>query len=163
MSTASPLPNMPPDLPQPASGCFTGGVHYYPLRVFFEDTDTGGVVYHANYLRYMERARSDMLRLVGIDQRAALDDGEGVYAVTRTSLQYRQSARLGDDLHVISRVRAVTAATVTMSQDIARGNATVTSGDITVAFLSPQGRPKRQPKPWVALFTRIAQGEDIHS
>ncbi|MPT47177.1 MAG: YbgC/FadM family acyl-CoA thioesterase [Sphingobium sp.] len=159
MSVSSPAP----DLPLPASGRFIGGVHYYPVRVFFEDTDTGGVVYHANYLRYMERARSDMLRLVGIDQRAALDDGIGVYAVTHVNLDYRQPARLEDDLIIISRVTAVSGVTVTITQDIMRGNIPVTSGDIVVAFLSPQGRPKRQPKPWVTLFTRIAQGEDFHS
>ncbi len=156
---------MPPlhDLPAPVSGRFAGGVHYYPVRIFFEDTDTGGVVYHANYLRYMERARSDMLRLLGIDQRGALDSGEGVYAVTSVALNYRLPARLDDDLIVASRMGKTTGATVTITQDIMRGGQLLTTGEVTVAFLSPQGRPKRQPKHWVALFTRIAQGEDILS
>ncbi|OYW87542.1 MAG: thioesterase [Sphingobium sp. 32-64-5] len=159
MSAPQPLP----DLPVPASGLFAEGVHHYPVRIFFEDTDTGGVVYHANYLRYMERARSDMLRLIGIDQRGALDKGVGVYAVTRIALDYRLPARLDDDLIVASRVQRITGATVTIAQDILRGADLLTSGEVAVAFLSPQGRPKRQPKPWVALFTRIAQGEDVRS
>ncbi|GLT01071.1 tol-pal system-associated acyl-CoA thioesterase [Sphingobium jiangsuense] len=137
-------------------------MHHYPVRIFFEDTDAGGIVYHANYLRYMERARSDMLRLIGIDQRGALDGGEGVYAVTRLAIDYRLPAKLDDDLIVTSRVAQISGATVTMTQDMARGADLLTRAEVRVAFLSPQGRPKRQPKPWVALFTRIAQGEDIH-
>lgn len=158
MSAPPPMPDLPP----PPSGRFAGGVHYFPVHIYFEDTDTGGVVYHANYLRYMERARSDMLRLVGIDQRAALEGGEGVYAVTRAALDYRAPARLDDDLLVISRISAVSGATVSIAQDIVRGSTRLTEGVVTVAFLSPQGRPKRQPRPWAALFTRIAQGEEIH-
>lgn len=163
MSALPPPPApAPSDLPTPASGRFVAGTHYYPLRIFFEDTDTGGVVYHANYLRYMERARSDMLRLVGIDQRGALDGGEGVYAVARAAIDYRRPARLDDDLMVVSRVANVSGATVTIAQDILRGEDLITSGEVIVAFLSSQGRPKRQPKPWLALFTRIAQGEDLN-
>ncbi|MGE4432232.1 MAG: YbgC/FadM family acyl-CoA thioesterase [Sphingobium sp.] len=157
MSAPQPLP----DPPVPASGRFAGGVHHYPVRIFFEDTDTGGVVYHANYLRYMERARSDMLRLLGIDQRGALDTGEGLYAVTRVAIDYRRPAHLGDDLMVVSHVRQVSGVSVIIAQDVMRSADLLTSAEISVAFLSPQGRPKRQPKPWVALFTRIAQGEDV--
>src|SRR3546814_6626357 len=69
-----------PCLPVPASGRFIAAEHHFPLRVYFEDTDLSGLVYHANYLRYMERARSDMLRIAGIDQRGNLEGGEGVYA-----------------------------------------------------------------------------------
>ena len=63
--------------PQPASGLFQGPLHLFPLRVYYEDTDLTGIVYHANYLRWCERARSDLLRLLGIDQRAAVEAGEG--------------------------------------------------------------------------------------
>src|SRR3546814_4537518 len=71
------------DVPPPfVPGAFAGAAHHYRLRVYFEDTDLSGIVYHANYLRYMERARSDMLRLAGIDQRAAMESGEGAWAVT---------------------------------------------------------------------------------
>lgn len=161
--SAPPLPSATATgLPVPASGRFSAGEHYYPVRIFFEDTDAGGVVYHANYLRYMERARSDMLRLAGIDQRGALEQGEGVYAVVRARIDYRRPARLDDDLTVVSRVGDIAAASVTIGQDIMRGEDLISQGEVTVAFLSSAGRPKRQPKPWIALFTRIAQGEDIH-
>ena len=145
----------------PASGRFVAGVHHYPVRVFFEDTDAGGVVYHANYLRFMERARSDMLRLLGIDQRSTLDSGEGVYAVTRLEIDYRRPAGLDDDLMIVSHVEHVRNASCTIGHSIARGTEVLTQASVTVAFLSSTGRPKRQPAHWVALFQRIPQGEDV--
>lgn len=157
---ASSLPHI--DTVSPASGIFRNGAHLFPVRIYFEDTDAGGIVYHSNYLRYMERARSDMLRLVGINQRASQESGEGVYAVTRVGIDYRAPARLDDDLTVVSHVTNVSAATVSIAQNVKRGEDLLTQGDVTVAFLSPGGRPKRQPKPWVALFNRIAQGEDLN-
>ena len=82
---------------QPYRGAFAGGTHHFALRVYFEDTDVAGIVYYANYLKYMERARSDMLRAVGVDQRAALDAADGVYAVAEVAIRYLRSARLNDD------------------------------------------------------------------
>ncbi|MGE4322320.1 MAG: YbgC/FadM family acyl-CoA thioesterase [Sphingobium sp.] len=150
------------DLLRPATGRFVGAVHHFPLRVYFEDTDLSGMVYHANYLRYMERARSDMLRVAGIDQRATLDAGEGVYAVTNARLAYRRPARLDDDLTVRSRVTDVGAATCAIHQAVMRGEDIMAQGDIAVAYLTPQGRPKRQPRSWIDIFSRLMKGEDIH-
>src|SRR3982751_3804725 len=95
----------------PGTGRFDGVEHRFPVRVYFEDTDLSGVVYHANYLRFMERARSDMLACVGIDQRGSFDGGEGVYAVADLSIKYRRPAGLDDAIVVVSRVTAVGAAT----------------------------------------------------
>jgi acyl-CoA thioester hydrolase len=136
----------------PASGQFEDGEHCFPLRVYFEDTDAGGVVYHANYLRYMERARSDMLRLLGIDQRGALERGTGVYAIADLTIRYRAPARLDDALVVRSRVRQVTAARCIIDQSVWRDATELTQGSVTVAFLDPAGRPRRQPADWIALF-----------
>ena len=83
-------------LPQPPSGRFDGNQHLFAVRVYFEDTDLSGVVYHANYLRWFERARSDMLRLLGIDQRAAHEADEGAYAVSALDLRYLRPAKLDD-------------------------------------------------------------------
>lgn len=149
---------IPPD-PKPASGQFTGGEHRFPVRVYFEDTDAGGVVYHANYLRYMERARSDMLRVAGIDQRRALEDGTGVYAISDIALRYLRPARLDDDLVVRSTVSAVRAAACIMQQSIWRGQDHIAEGSVTAAFISPSGRPRRQPQAWLSIFTRIAAGD----
>jgi acyl-CoA thioester hydrolase len=136
----------------PASGQFEGGEHCFPLRVYFEDTDAGGVVYHANYLRYMERARSDMLRLLGIDQRGALEGGAGVYAIADLAIRYRAPARLDDALMVRSRVAKVSAARCVIDQSVWRDDAELTQGSVTVAFIDPAGRPKRQPADWIARF-----------
>jgi acyl-CoA thioester hydrolase len=149
-------------MPAPATGRFIDGVHHFPLRVYFEDTDLSGLVYHANYLRYMERARSDMLRIAGIDQRANHEGGTGVYAVTDLHIGYRRPARLDDDLMVVSRVTQVRAASCTIHQSVRRDAEELTNATICVAWLTPQGRPQRQPKAWTDIFTRLLQGEDTH-
>ncbi|MEO8723216.1 MAG: YbgC/FadM family acyl-CoA thioesterase [Sphingobium sp.] len=162
--TAQPVPPdlaLPPDLPVPASGRFIDGIHYFPARVYFEDTDAGGIVYHANYLRIMERARSDMLRVAGIDQRGTLDRGDGVYAVAKVTISYRRPARLDDDLIVVSKVIGVGAATCAINQTIMRGSETLTLADVTAAYMTPKGRPKRQPEPWRAIFNCLAEGKDL--
>ena len=140
---------------KPADGMFRGNTHFFPLRIYFEDTDLAGIVYHANYLRFMERARSDMLRAAGIDQRAAVEAGEGVYAVAELSIRYRGSARLGDDLLVVTDVIAVRAASVIIQQRVMRGDQVLTDASVTAAFLTPDGRPKRQPQGWVETFERL--------
>ena len=140
---------------QPYRGGFVGTEHHFALTVYFEDTDTAGIVYYANYLKYMERARSDMLRALGIDQRAALDADDGVYAVAEASIKYRRPARLGDDLMIVSTVTQVRAATASIHQRVMRGTETLTDGRVTAAFLSADGRPRRQPPEWVAAFRAI--------
>ena len=149
-------------IPTPATGRFIAAVHHFPLRIYFEDTDLSGLVYHANYLRYMERARSDMLRVAGIDQRASQESGLGVYAVTDIQIRYRRPARLDDDLTVVSRVTGVGAATCAIHQSVMREAEQLTDATVSVAWLTPQGRPQRQPKAWTDIFSRLMQGEDIH-
>lgn len=140
------------DPDQPASGRFAGQEHRFPLRVYFEDTDLSGIVYHANYLRFMERARSDMLRVAGIDQRAVFEAGEGVYAVRAIALRYHRPARLDDALVVASRVLNVRAAAVVIHQRVMRGDDIVAEAEVEAAFITPAGRPRRQPAQWLARF-----------
>lgn len=146
---------MNPDPDLPATGRFVGREHRFPLRVYFEDTDTAGIVYYANYLRFMERARSDMLRAVGIDQRAVMERGEGVYAVAEAHIRYRTPARLDDALLIRSEVRQVRAAACHIHQRVMRGDAICAEADITAAFVAPDGRPKRQPREWVQRFEEL--------
>jgi acyl-CoA thioester hydrolase len=145
---------------QPAAGRFVGRTHRFPLRVYFEDTDAAGIVYHANYLKFMERARSDMLRALGIDQRAALAAGEGVYAVAEARIGYRRPAELDDALIVVSEVGALRAASCTIHQRVMRGDELIADATIVAAFLSPDRKPRRQPKAWLELFKPFAQGEE---
>lgn len=142
----------------PASGFFESGEHQFPVRVYYEDTDLSGVVYHANFLRYMERARSDMLRVAGIDQRAALEEGLGNYAVVEVDIRYRAPARLDDALTVRSHVTAVSPARCVIAQSVQRGETVLTQGSVTVAFVDPAGRPRRQPAQWVETFRSLAPG-----
>ena len=139
----------------PAEGRIVAGEHRFPVRVYFEDTDLSGIVYHANYLRYMERARSDMLRLAGIDQRAHQESGRGAYAVTALNIRYRAPAKLDDALVVLTILRQVKAASVDIQQRVMRGDAILTEADVTAALVGASGRPVRQPREWVAAFARV--------
>ena len=142
-------------LETPYRGAWQGGTHHFALRVSFEDTDAAGIVYYANYLKFMERARSDMLRAAGIDQRAALEAGDGVYVVVRASIDYRAPAKLDDDLVVLSHVEEVRPASCTIQQRVMRRDEALAEARIVAAFLSPGGRPKRQPKEWMEIFARL--------
>jgi acyl-CoA thioester hydrolase len=145
------------DLDTPYRGGFVGPEHHFALSIYFEDTDTAGIVYYANYLKFMERARSDMIRAAGVDQVAAHRDGIGVYAVAEVNIRYLRSARLGDDLVVISTVQEVRGVSVLIQQRVMRGEEMLTDATVTAAFLDPSGRPQRQPKEWDEKFRGIAK------
>jgi acyl-CoA thioester hydrolase len=158
-----PEPLQPPvmvtdTLDQPATGRIVDGEHRFAVRVYFEDTDAGGVVYHASYLRFMERARSDMLRLAGIDQRGAMDAGTGVFVVAEINIRYRRPGKLDDALRIDSRIVGMQATSGLIQQRVMRGEELVAEADVTVVFVNGDGRPKRQPAEWIAAFARL-QGE----
>lgn len=141
---------------QPPSGRIEGSRHLYPVRVFFEDTDLSGIAYHANYLKWCERARSDILRLLGIDQRRAFAAGEGFYAVSEANIKWRRPAVLDDVLMVETVCPRLRAASALMHQKIIRGGELLAEIEIVAAFLGPDGRPKRQPEAWRAAFATFA-------
>jgi len=143
------------NIDKPYEGAFVGRTHHFALRVYFEDTDVAGIVYYANYLKFMERARSDMIRAAGIDQRGAIESGEGVYAVAEAQIKYRRPAKLDDALVVLSEVREVRAASCIIHQRVMRGEEVLTDATVTAAFLANDGRPKRQPRAWVEVFERL--------
>jgi acyl-CoA thioester hydrolase len=143
------------DLDAPYRGGFLGHEHHFALTVYFEDTDAYGIVYYANYLKFMERARSDMIRAVGIDQAAEIQDSGSAYAVVEVAIKYRRPARLGQDLLVVSRVEQVRASSVDIQQRVMRGTEVLTDAMVTAAFLDGEGRPRRQPKEWVAKIQAV--------
>jgi acyl-CoA thioester hydrolase len=147
---------MPSDTPQPASGLFQGALHLFAVRVYYEDTDLSGVVYHANYLRWFERARSDMLRLLGVDQRAAVEAGEGAYAVAEMNIRYRVPARLGDAIVIATRANEIRAASLRLHQRANRGDVLLSEAEVRVGFVAPDGRPRRQPAAWRAAFETLS-------
>jgi acyl-CoA thioester hydrolase len=142
-------------LDTPYRGGFVGRDHHFALSVYFEDTDAYGIVYYANYLKFMERARSDMIRAVGVDQAAELKRSGSAYAVVEVDIKYRKPGRLGEDLLVVSSVEQVRASSVDIQQRVMRGPELLTDARVTAAFLDGNGRPQRQPKDWVEKFKAI--------
>ena len=143
--------------PAPPSGLITGPVHRFAVRAYFEDTDLSGVVYHAHYLRWFERARSDFVRLLGIDQRAASEAGEGAFAVAELTIRYLAPARLDDAVLIETTCAELRAASCRMHQRAFRETgALLTEARLRVGFVAPDGRPRRMPADWRAAFANIA-------
>lgn len=149
-----------PTLPLPPSGIFRGKLHLFPVRVYYEDTDLSGIVYHANYLRWFERARSDLLRLLGIDQRAAAETGEGTYAVADLTIRYLAPARLDDAVTIATSPTELGAASVRLRQQAMRDGDLLADASVRVGFISPDGRPRRQPSAWRAAFQSLQSAKD---
>jgi acyl-CoA thioester hydrolase len=141
----------------PPSGLITGGVHHLTLRVYFEDTDTAAIVYHAKYLHFLERGRTEFLRVAGIDHGAAVREGLGAYAVTQMDCRWLRPARLDDVLVVETRLVSVRAAACRIDQAILRDGAPIFTASLTAAFLDPAGRPRRQPREWIARYDSLIQ------
>jgi acyl-CoA thioester hydrolase len=142
---------------QPYRGGFVGPEHRFALTVYFEDTDAAGIVYYANYLKFMERARSDMIRAARVDQFAELRRSGSAYAVAEVAIKYVRPAKLGDELVVVSTVEAVRGVSVLIQQRVMRGAELLTDASVTAAFLTADGRPQRQPREWVDRFKAIGQ------
>jgi acyl-CoA thioester hydrolase len=118
--------------------------HTLPIRVYYEDTDMAGIVYYANYLRYIERARSDWVRGLGIDQNAMKAQGL-VFAVRRVEADYLMPARLDDELMVETEVVQVTGARLVMDQVVRRGKDRLFHAIVTVVVITDTGHPARMP------------------
>jgi acyl-CoA thioester hydrolase len=127
------------------------GRHYLPVRVYYEDTDFSGVVYHASYLRFMERGRTNYLRLLGADQRGLFEAVEReapgfAFVVRSMTIDFRKPARMDDVLEVATAPREVKGASVVLHQVVARGEETLVEATVQVAFVSG-GRARPIPKP----------------
>jgi acyl-CoA thioester hydrolase len=128
--------------------------HSLPLRVYYEDTDAAGMVYHANYLKFAERGRSEMLRSLGFGhRRLGAESGIG-FAVRRCSVDYHAPARLEDALTVDTRLAGVGAATLSVHQQIRRDDQVLVDLDILVACIGRDGRPRRLPSALRAVLGR---------
>ena len=146
----------------PLDGEIRDGRHFFTVRVYYEDTDFTGIVYHANYLRYMERGRTNHLRLLGADHRALFEETEKetpgfAFVVRSMTLDFLHPARIDDVLEVVTEPQEVLGASVTLRQQVMRGEELLAAASVRVAFISG-GRAQRIPK---AL--RIAMKADLHS
>ncbi len=120
-------------------------VHEFPVRVYYEDTDMGGIVYYANFLRYIERARSDWVRTLGVDQNA-MREGDGVvFVVRRVEADYLKPAKFDDALLVRTVVKAVTGVRLIMGQEVLRGADLLFRAEVTVVCIGADGAPARLP------------------
>ncbi len=119
--------------------------HEFSCRVFWEDTDAAGIVYYANYLKFMERARSEMVRLAGLDQRALLDQDGVVFAVRRCVIDYLGAARLEDELAIGTRVLRVGGASLDLEQVVRRAGQDLVRATVRLACVARDGKPSRMP------------------
>lgn len=121
--------------------------HVLPIRVYFEDTDFSGLVYHASYVRWCERGRSDFLRLVGNDHKALIEGSAGrepsAFVVRRMSLEFLKPARIDEVLEVVTRVKESAAATLTLDQRISRDGVELFTAEVMVVLVSVSGKPLR--------------------
>ena len=125
----------------------SGQRHILPVRVYFEDTDAGGVVYHASFVRFAERGRTDFLRLLGTDARRLIDGSDSrepaAFVVRRMSFDFARPGRMDDLLEVETRVKELGAASVTLDQTISRDGQRLVSAEIVVVLISISGKPLR--------------------
>lgn len=132
-------------------------MHRYPLRVQWEDTDAAGIVYYANYLRFIERGRSDLLLQSGISQRAVMDAENGVaFAVRACNIEYLKPARLHEDLTVTTAITELRGASLTARQDVWRGEELLARAEVRLACIDQAGRPRRVPPPIAAVFATLS-------
>ncbi len=133
--------------PLPASGVFDGKTHLLPVRVYYEDTDFTGVVYHANYLRYFERGRSEFLRLAGVSHtQLRAQDNPMAFVVARMEIDFKKPARIDDALIVRTSYERMERARLHVRQTIERGDQLIAQAAETIVCIGLDGRPRRPPQ-----------------
>jgi acyl-CoA thioester hydrolase len=143
--------------PPPTAGQFDGRAHLLPLRVYYEDTDFTGLVYHGAYVRWFERGRSDFLRLAGISHAGLLEREDPLaFVVTRLAINYRKGARIDDALVVRTVYETFRGPRLTIAQAVEREGETLATAQVEVACIDLDGRARRPPatlieqlKPWL--------------
>jgi len=143
-------------------GVVNQGRHHQQVRVYYEDTDFSGIVYHASYLRFMERGRTNYLRLIGADHRALFEQAEKeapgfAFVVRRMSIDFKKPAHMDDVLDIVTTPEEVKGASVTLNQKVMRGDDVLVEAHVQVAFVSG-GRARPIPKP-----LRVAMKADQES
>jgi acyl-CoA thioester hydrolase len=136
---------------EPTAGWLEGREHVLPVRIYYEDTDFTGVVYHANYLRYFERGRSDFLRLIGVSHQA-LAAQDAAFTITRIEIDYRRAARVDDALLVRTTYDAVKGPRLLIGQRILKGDEVITEARVEAACIDMSGRARRPTAELVAAL-----------
>ena len=133
--------------PEPASGCFDGQAFVFPLRVYYEDTDLAGVVYHASYLRFMERGRSEFLRAAGAPHQAMLENEPPLFwAVRRMAIDFAKPAKVDEALNVRTKALELAGARLRLDQAVCRAAEILVKAEVEVCVVTGEGRPRRVPE-----------------
>ena len=141
---------------EPSSGWLDGREHVLPVRIYYEDTDFTGVVYHGNYLRYFERGRSDFLRLAGVSHAALLELPEpAAFTITRICVDFRRAARIDDALTVRTTYDRVRGPRLFITQLVLRGEELIATAQVEAACIDLKGRPKKPPPGLVAALAPL--------
>ena len=141
---------------RPTSGTIDEGVHVLPLRVYYEDTDAAGIVYYANWLRFLERGRTELLRLLG-QEHSALRDERGInWVVRRCAIDYLKPARLDDSIEIVTSCGELRGASLDMLQHARRGEETLVRAELVVACTGDNGRPVRLPPHVRTALSQVA-------
>jgi acyl-CoA thioester hydrolase len=128
------------------AGRIEGETHILPIRVYFEDTDCAGVVYHANFIKFCERGRSDFIRLLGLDHQGLANPERGepaVFVVRRIEIDYLKPGRMDDLLEIVTSCAEIGSASLVLQQDVRRGNTLLVRAKVTVVLVSGAGKPQR--------------------
>lgn len=134
------------DAPSPAGGTFDAGEHLLPVRVYYEDTDFTGVVYHASYLRFFERGRTEFLRACGVGHAELLEGPDPcAFAVTRIAVAFRRAARIDDALVVRTRLRPAGRVRFAADQQLSRKGTLIADAQVEIVAVRPGGGPRRLP------------------
>jgi len=138
---------------EPSAGWLEGPEHVLPVRVYYEDTDFTGLVYHGNYARFFERGRTDFLRLAGIRHAALLERPDPLaFTVTRLAIDFRRAARIDDGLQVRTRYQAIRGPRLFIRQRILRGAELIAVAEVEAACIDLSGRARRPPSDLVAAL-----------
>lgn len=143
----------------PTHGRFEGREHRLPVRVYYEDTDFTGLVYHGSYVRFFERGRTDALRTLGVGHAELLeDDRPSAFVVSTMTLRFLKPARIDDALTVVTRFEAVRGARLVISQTILRGQEVLCEADVVAVCIHLDGRPRRPGKAMVERIRPLLSG-----
>lgn len=150
-------------VPRPTSGVMDGAIHWYPLRIYYEETDAGGMVYHAAYLKFAERARTEMMRVNGLGHISLMETNGLAFTVHSANVRYFRPAKLDDELVVSTSVAGLGGASMDMKQRVHRivdgeVGETVAELDLRLAIINKAGKPMRLPAQLKDPVDRLRDG-----
>ena len=132
---------------------------FYKIKVYYEDTDAGGVVYYANYLKYLERARTEALFSIGFSNKKIRDQFNSLIIVKSCNIEYKKSAHLEDELNIVSHIISLKKTSLIMKQLIMREKELITDAEVNLVFVNSEGKPQKIPNEIIENFTPYVKNE----